>query len=53
LMYLAAEKASKTGDIRMAFNILLTAGVLAEQANAERICERHLTEAARIVTYTH
>ncbi|MBS7623838.1 hypothetical protein KEJ39_09265 [Candidatus Bathyarchaeota archaeon] len=49
---LVAEEAGKTGDTRVAFNMLLTAETLAEQANAEWICEKHLTDAVKIVAYT-
>jgi len=52
LLDLVAEKASESGDVRLAFNILLTAGVLAEQSNAEEISEKHIIEAEKIVAYT-
>jgi len=52
LLDLVAEKASESGDVRLAFNILLTAGVLADQSNAEEISEKHINEAEKIVAYT-
>jgi len=44
--------AEKRGDLRICFNVLLTAGLLAENEGKQQIEEEHVKKATKIINYT-
>lgn len=44
--------AEKRGDLRICFNVLLTAGLLAEKAGKSQIEEEHIIDAAKLINHT-
>jgi len=44
--------AEKRGDLRICFNVLLTAGLLAEKTGKSQIEEEHIIDAAKLINHT-